>query len=233
METRTFILLSALLLGFSCSVSEDTDTQDPGMVSLNGKSPVMELLSKEGSKKAISSLFKANSTAKGNGNGIIFFENQGDLVACGGGGDQNFFCVYEIKDGFYNSPIDVTILPNGEAQFQARSREFKLEVYTPDFEELLYSNLCLEDFKGNLHINLKAPYDMETFEGIDIYFPDFTNPSTANNFQMTAEVDDGVRNLDIENLTWDCDPGPRTEKKFKVTSLFMPNGKVNIRVKEL
>lgn len=235
MKTKTILLLAFLLIAISCTVNEDADVPEIELVSLKFKSPVMEILSKEGGKKSISALFHSSGTAKGNGNGVIFIPNGADYVACGGF-DDNLICFYEIdENNFYRSPIDVQFLPNGEAQFKSRSKDFVVEIYDEAFN-LIYSNLCFEERIGNLHINIKAPFELVTddpFVDFDYFRPVFEEASSANNLQLTALVDDRAFNLDIDNLTWDCDPGPATQKRVKVTSLFTPGGNMNIKVRGL
>jgi hypothetical protein len=231
MKTKSFIVLTSLLLTFSCSVSEETESQDLEMNTFQTKSPIAELIAKKGGKESLAALFSTNSTAKGNGNGVFFIKNGADYVACSGGEDS-FVCFYEIdENGFYKSPIDVQFLPNGEAQFKSRSKDFVIEVYD-EFVNLIYSNLCFEERVGNLHINLKGTYDLITDdEFVDFEYYTFSSASSANNLQLTAIVDDRARNLDIDNLTWYCDNGPATQKKIKVTSLFKPNGDENIKIR--
>ncbi|NNK11033.1 MAG: hypothetical protein HKP08_06790, partial [Flavobacteriaceae bacterium] len=149
------------------------------------------------------------------------------------GDDKNLVCVYEIEDGFYKSPIDVHILPNGEAQFKAQSKNFAVEVYTlPNFD-LIYSNLCMEEFEGNLHINVKGTFELITDDPfVDFDYYTFVEATSANNMQITTTVNDAVRNLDIDLLTWDC-VEPTSEKKLKVTSLFKKNGTQNFKIRGL
>jgi len=231
MKTKSFIVLTSLLLTFSCSVSEETESQDLEVKTFQTKSPIAELIAKEGGKKSLAALFGTNSTAKGNGNGVFFIKNGADYVPCSGGEDS-FVCFYEIdENGFYKSPIDVQFLPNGEAQFKSRSKDFVVEVYD-EFVNLIYSNLCFEERVGNLHINLKGTYDLITDdEFVDFEYYTFSSASSANNLQLTAIVDDRARDLDIDNLTWNCGNGPATQKKIKVTSLFKPNGDENIKIR--
>lgn len=234
MKTKSFIVLTSLLLSFSCSVSEETESQDLEVNTFQTKSPIAELIAREGGNESLSALFSTSSTAKGNGNGVFFIKNGADYVACSGGEDR-FVCFYEIdENGFYRSPIDVQFLPDGEAQFKSRSKDFVVEVYEVDGEivNLIYSNLCFEERDGNLHINLKGTYDLITDDPfVDFDYYTFSSASSANNLQLTAIVDDRAGNLDIDNLIWDCDDGPAIERKIKVTSLFKPNGGQNIKIR--
>jgi hypothetical protein len=230
MKTKTCIVLASLIMTFSCSVSEEPQTGEAEMQNLVIKSPIAEILSKEGGKQSLSVLFSSQATAKGNGNGVVFLKNGADYVACGGS-DDGFVCFYEIdEDGFYRSPIDLLFLPNGEAQFKSKSKEFVVEVYD-QFANLIYSNLCFEERSGNLHINLKGTYELITDDPfVDFDYYTFSSFSSANNLQLTATVNDAARNLDIFNLTWDC-ADATAEKKLKVTSLFTPGGNTNIKIK--
>ncbi len=232
MKTKTCILMAFLLLIFSCSVSEESETEVIEMQSLQIKSPIAEILSTERGKASMSALFRPQGTAKGNGNGVVFIKNGADYAACSFGEDS-FVCFYEIdENGFYRSPIDVQFLPNGEAQFKSRSKDFAVEVYNEVFD-LIYSNLCYQERVGNLHINVKAPFELITddpFVDFDYYRPVFDEISSANNLQLTAIVNDAARNLDIDNLTWDC-ADPTSEKKLKVTSLFSSGGNMNVNIK--
>lgn len=235
MKTKSFILLTSLLLAFSCTVSEETESEDLEVKALQARSPIAELIAKKGGKKSLSALFSASNTAKGNENGVIFIKNGADYVACSGG-DDRFVCFYEIDEtGFYRSAIDVQLLPNGEAQFKSRSKDFVVEVYDvvdEDNVNLIYSNLCFEKRIGNLHINLKGTYDLITGDDfVDFDYYTFNSASSANNLQMTAIIDDRARDLDIDLLDWICDDGPATQKKLKVTSLFKPNGGQNIKIR--
>lgn len=232
MKTKTIFLLTALLLIFSCSTSEEPDAQILEVQNLKSKSPMMEVLAKKANRNALMNAFNTKSAKGGNGNGVIFIKNGADYVACGGG-DDFLACVYEMENGFYKSPIDVQILPNGEAQFIGHSKEFAVEIYTlPNFE-LIYSNLCMDEFIGNLHINLKGTFEIVDDDPlVDFEYYTYVEGSTANNFQMTAVVEDGVRNLDIDALTWDCVEAT-TQKRVKATSLFMPNGKMNLKIQGL
>ena len=231
MKTKTCIVLTSLMMVFSCTVNEDADAPELETTSLKSKSPVMEILSKEGGKKALSSFFTPGNAAKGNGNGVVFIKNAADYVACSFGEDR-FVCFYEIdENGFYRSPIDVKFLPNGEAQFNSSSKDFAVEVYNEVFD-LIYSNLCYEERVGNLHINVKAPFELITddpFVDFDYYRPVFSEISSANNLQLTAVVNDAASNLDEVNLTWDC-TDPTSEKRLKVTSLFTPGGNSNVKI---
>ncbi len=231
MKTKTCIALASMLLIFSCSDPEEPALGVEEMQSIQIKSPIAEILSTERGKASMSALFRPQGTAKGNGNGVVFIKNAADYVACSFGEDS-FVCFYEIdENGFYRSPIDVTFLPNGEAQFNSRSKDFAVEVYNEVFD-LIYSNLCYEERVGNLHINVKAPFELITddpFVDFDYYTPVFSDISSANNLQLTALVNDAARNLDIDNLTWDC-TDPTSEKKLKVTSLFTPSGNLNVKI---
>lgn len=234
MKTKTCILMAFLLMIFSCSVSEESETEAIELQSLQIKSPIAEILSTEGGNKSLSALFNSKVTAKGNGNGVVFIKNGADYVACSGG-DDSFVCFYEIdQNGFYRSPIDLQFLPNGEAQFKSKSRDFVVEVYEVNGDgivDLIYSNLCYEDRTGNMHINLKGTYVLITDDPfVDFDYYTFVTPSSANNLQINALVNDAARNLDIDNLTWDC-VDPTSEKKLKVTSLFSPGGNENITIK--
>ena len=232
MKTRTLITLVSLLLFFSCSETEVSDIQVDEMQKLQSKHPLADMLSSESGKQRLASFVNYRKTAKGNGNGVVFIENGADYVACGWD-DNNAVCVYEIEDGFYKSPIDLQILPNGEAQFKAQSKNFAVEVYALPAWELIYSNLCMEEYEGNLHINLKGTYELITDDPfVDFDYYTFLEASSANNMQITTLVNDAVRNLDIDLLTWDC-VEPTTEKKLKVTSLFKTNGKMNFKIRGL
>lgn len=232
MKTKTCILLASLLMTFSCSVSEEPVPEGDQIQSIQIKSPIAEILSTEKGKASMSALFRPQGTAKGNGNGVVFIKNAADYVACSFGEDS-FVCFYEIdENGFYRSPIDVKFLPNGEAQFNSRSKDFAVEVYNEVFD-LIYSNLCYQERVGNLHINVKAPFELITddpFVDFDYYTPVFDEISSVNNLQLTAIVNDAARNLDIDNLTWDC-ADPTSEKKLKVTSILSPGGSLNVKIK--
>jgi hypothetical protein len=233
MKTRTLISLLSLLLFFSCSVNEESDLKVDDVQLLQTKHPLGDMLSTKSGRQSLAAFVNFRNTAKGNGNGVIFIENGGDYAACGWD-DKNAVCVYEIdENGFYRSPIDVKILPNGEAQFNAHSKDFAVEVYALPEWELIYSNLCMEEFEGNLHINLKGTFELITDDPfVDFDYYTYVEAASANNMQITTWVDDAVRNLDIDLLTWDC-VEPTTEKKLKVTSLFMPNGKQNFKIRGL
>ncbi len=232
MKTKTCIALASLLLIFSCSDSEEPAMEAAEMQGVQIKSPIAEILSTESGKASMSTLFRPRGTAKGNGNGVVFIKNGADYAACSFGEDS-FVCFYEIDEsGFYRSPIDVKFLPNGEAQFTSRSKDFAVEVYNEVFD-LIYSNLCYEERVGNLHINLKGEFQLITddpFVDFDYYSPVFDEYSSANNLQLTSIVNDAARNLDIDNLTWDCSD-PTSEKKLKVTSMLSPGGNLNVKIK--
>jgi hypothetical protein len=238
MKTRTFILLACLSVAFSCSVSEEADTQGPDTVSLKAGSPVMEILSKEGGKESLAALFSSSRTSKGNGNGVVFIPNGGDYVI-GLGIGNNVIFLYEIdENNFYRSPIDIQLMPNGDAQFKSSSTDFVAEIYDASNGafDLIYSNLCFDERVGNLHINLKAPFELITddpFVDFDYYRPVFSEASSANNLQMTVVVDDRAFNLDEVNLTWECNESATIQKRIKLTSLFTPGGTLNIQLRGL
>ena len=238
MKSKSFILLVALSLAFSCSVDQAADTPELEAVNLKSKSPVMEILSKEGGKESMAGLFNSGNSARGNENGVVFIPNGGDYVACLGIGN-NVICFYEIdENNFYRSPIDIHLLPTGEAQFKSNSKDFVAEIYEINNGafDLIYSNLCFEQRTGNLHINLKGPFELITddpFVDFDYYRPIFSEASSANNLQMNVLVDDRAFNLDEVNLTWDCNTEATTQKNIKITSLFTPGGNFNIKVRGL
>lgn len=103
MKTKTCIVLTSLMMVFSCTVNEDADAPELEATSLKFKSPVMEILSKEGGKKALSSFFTPGNAAKGNGNGVVFIKNAADYVACSFGEDR-FVCFYEIDENGPHEP---------------------------------------------------------------------------------------------------------------------------------
>ncbi|MBT8313054.1 MAG: hypothetical protein KJP26_01225 [Maribacter sp.] len=229
MKTRTIIGLFMTFLVFSCAHEEASETTDFENQSLRAKSPIAKLLSTEEGRQGFSKLFSSDATAKNHGNGVIVIKNGADYVACGGD-DNNLVCVYEIKDDFYQSPIDMKFLPNGLAQFMAKSKDFAIEIYELPSFELIYSNLCMDEFQGNLHINLLATYELisdDPFVDFDYYT--FVEPASASNMQITAVVNDAARNLDIFALTWDC-VAPTSEKRIKVTSLIRTNGTQNFKI---
>ncbi len=233
MKTKALISLVTLFLFFSCSTEEGAHFRIDEGHSFSTKHPLAGMLATESGRQSLAAFVRSQNTAKENNNGVIMIKNGGDYVACGWD-DKNAVCVYEIdEDGFYRSPIDLHFLPNGEAQFIAQSKDFAVEVYAlPDWE-LVYSNLCMEEYRGNLHINLKGTWvliDDDDFVDFDYYT--FNEPSSANNMQITTWVDDAVRNLDIDLLTWDCDD-PTVEKRLKVTSLFKQNGGMNFKISGL
>ncbi|MEY8020048.1 hypothetical protein AB8P51_04415 [Muriicola sp. SD30] len=232
MKTKALVSLFTIFFFFSCSTEEESDLQLNDMQNLQTQHPLAGMLATESGRQSLAYLFNTQNTAKGNGNGVIFIKNGADYVACGGD-DKNLVCVYEIEDGFYKSPIDVHILPNGEAQFKAQSKNFAVEVYTlPNFD-LIYSNLCMEEFEGNLHINVKGTFELITDDPfVDFDYYTFVEATSANNMQITTAVNDAVRNLDIDLLTWDC-VEPTSEKKLKVTSLFKKNGTQNFKIRGL
>ncbi len=233
MKTSALISLCILFIFFSCSTGEETNPRIDDGHSFTTQHPLANMLATESGRQSLTRLFKSDNTAKANGHGVIFIRNGGDFVACGGD-DKNVVCVYEIdENGYYRSPIDLHILPNGEAQFLAKSKDFAVEVYAMPDWELIYSNLCMEEYRGNLHINLKGTFELiedDPFYDFDYYT--YVEGSTANNMQITTWVDDAVRNLDIFELTWDCEY-PTSEKRLKVTSLFKQNGGVNFKISGL
>lgn len=233
MKTTKAIFLTALLsMALACSVSEAPETEVSEIQSLTIKSPIAEILATENGKESMSNLFKAQRNAKGNGNGVIFIENGGGYVGCSFG-EEKFVCFYEIgEDDFYAPFGDVRILPNGQAQFHIKSKEFAVEVYNADFD-LIYSNLCFDNRRGNLHANLKAPFELITddpFVDFDYYLPVFDEVSSANNLQLSATVNDAARNLDIDLLTWDC-VEPTSQKELRVTSLQSASGNQNVKIR--
>jgi len=91
----------------------------------------------------------------------------------------------------------------------------------------------MEEFEGNLHINVKGTFELITDDPfVDFDYYTFVEATSANNMQITTTVNDAVRNLDIDLLTWDCEE-PTTEKKLKVTSLFKKNGTQNFKIRGL
>ena len=72
MKTKTCIVLTSLMMVFSCTVNEDADAPELETTSLKSKSPVMEIISKEGGKKSLSYIITPGKAAKGNGNWIIY-----------------------------------------------------------------------------------------------------------------------------------------------------------------
>ena len=194
-------------------------------------SPIAKILGDEGGKKTLGNLFATDKASKQSGNGIVFLKNGGDPVACSVDGNY-MVCVYEIADGFYKSPIDIRILPNGEAQFIANSNNFAVEVYELPSFELIYSNLCMDAFEGHLSIHLKGTYTLvdDPYYGFEYYTYDV--PSTDNMMKMWATVNDAVRNLDIDNLTFDCE-SPTSEKRVRLTSIIKTNGEEIFRLKGL
>ncbi|NNK11105.1 MAG: hypothetical protein HKP08_07150 [Flavobacteriaceae bacterium] len=233
MKTKALISLFTIFFFFSCSTEEESELQLNDMQTLQTQHPLAGMLATESGRQSLAAFVNARNTAKGNGNGVVFIKNGADYAACGWD-DKNAVCIYEIdENGFYRSPIDVHLLPNGEAQFIGHSKDFAVEVYALPEWELIYSNLCMDEFRGNLHINLKGTYELITDDPfVDFDYYTFVEPSSANNMQITTWVDDAVRNLDIDLLTWDC-VDPTTEKKLKVTSLFKQNGGMNFKIRGL
>jgi hypothetical protein len=232
MKAKAIFLTALVSMAFACSVSEAPEAELTEVQSVQVKSPIAEILATESGKKSLSALFKPNGSAKGNGNGVIFIENGGGYVGCSFG-EEKFVCFYEIgEDGFYAPFGDVRILPNGQAQFHIKSKEFAVEVYNADFE-LIYSNLCLEDRSGNLHANLKSPFVLiedDGFVDFAYYSPVFEEVSSANNLQLSTVVNDAARNLDIDLLTWDC-VEPTSEKRLSVTSIQSAGGNLNVKIR--
>ncbi len=232
MKKRSIIVVFSLFLVFSCSKIEQDEIPDfesrkeltePQDEKLQTPSPIAQILSDQGGRKALENLFTSRETDKHKKNGIVFIKNGADPVACSVSGDY-LVCVYEIEDGFYRSPIDVRILPNGQAQFIARSRDFAVEIYELPSFELIYSNLCMDEFQGYLFIHVMGTYKLVTDDPYyDFEYYTYDEPSTDNIMWLTAKVTDGVRNLDIDNLTFDC-VEPTSTKRVWVTSIIKKNG---------
>ncbi len=229
MEKRTIIKLLSILLIVSCSKVEESEKTVIEDQSFPTRSPIAKLIATEDGKRGLNNLLSSRLSNKNQGNGVILIKNGADYVACGN--DENYFvCVYGIEDEFYKSPIDLMILHNGLAQFKANSKDFAIEVWELPSFNLLYSNLCMDEYEGNLHINLLATFKLVTDDPfVDFEYYTYDEPASANNMQITARVNDATRNLDIDELTWDC-VDPTTEKKVKVTSLDKKNGSYYFKV---
>lgn len=163
------------------------------------------------------------------GNGAFVIQQDELYVPCGA--DDNYFvCAYAFEDGFYASTMDVKFLPDGTAQFFANKKDVAVEVYALPSFELIYSNLCMDDFNNSsLHINLKATYELLYDPYYDITYYEWVEAQSANNMQLKATVNDATTNLDIDLLTFDCIE-PTSDKRIKMTSLIQQNGEQNFKI---
>lgn len=258
MKKRTLIILLSVFLVLSCSKQEDgiiaienetelvekdklTEVENLNetdeVEKQNGilVSPIAELLGKEGGKQALLNSFYSNKTGKDKTSQLAFIQHGADPVPCTITDGKYLACAYEIVDGFYQSPIDVRILPNNEAHFIARSSNFAVEVYEMPNFDLIYSNLCMDEFEGFLFIYARGTYELidDPFYGYQYYvltgpLPEDSSenesgPSRDNVLVMTAKVTDGVRNLNIDELTYDCEM-PTSVKHIRIRSIIRSTG---------
>lgn len=244
---KLFILILILPLIWNCTPdnNEITVNEAENDATLH-RSPIASILESDSFASFISSYQTNEENFKNeNSNGVFFIESAAEFIL----GVEVFPYLVIIYDesllaGGAESLIDVKIFSEDRAQFFSNARNPVVEIYdlsqfTGTFWDILvYSNLCSENRRGNLHINLIAPYIETTSFGFDILSPVFSEVETANNLQLSSWVNNNgffASQSDYFNFEFQCVPSGdgSVENKIHLTSLFQQNGGDNISLKGL
>lgn len=244
---KLFILILMLPLIWNCTPENNEITANEAEYDATLlRSPVASILESDSFKSFINPYQTAEENLKNeNSNGVFFIESAAEFIL----GVEVFpylVIMYHesLLTGGVESLIDVKIYSEDRAQFFSNARNPVVEIYdlsqfTGTFWDILvYSNLCSENRKGNIHINLTAPYIETTSFGFDILSPVFSEVETANNLQLNSRVNNSGffgSQSDYFNFVFQCAPSSEgsVEKKIHLTSLFQQNGGANISIKGL
>lgn len=91
----------------------------------------------------------------------------------------------------------------------------------------------MDEFEGYLFIYVRGTYQLVTDDPFfDFEYYTYDEPSTNNVLWMTAKVNDAVRNLNTDELTFDCE-APTSEKRVWQTSIIKKNGEEIFKLRGL